>query len=160
MLDSGNLLNSVVERMLAGVATRPHADVAESMGEGLERRFKSMSKSDRFEATIAASPTRSAVAMKAHRVINPLPRLARCSLRGKQRAWNSPEISALRREEGPKLGDTNGDAHAMADIRGRMLLSVVGSVYESAPQNGDADRQWQGNDPASQSPAGVPRGTR
>src|SRR5271154_5271947 len=43
---SAGLLNSlVVERMLAGVATRRHGDVAEPVGEELEERSKSMSKS-------------------------------------------------------------------------------------------------------------------
>ena len=43
---SADLLNSlVVERMLAGVATRRHQDVAEPVGEELDARSKSMSKS-------------------------------------------------------------------------------------------------------------------
>ena len=43
---SADLLNSlVVERMLAGVATRRHIDVAEPVGGELESRSKSMSKS-------------------------------------------------------------------------------------------------------------------
>jgi putative transposase len=43
---SKDLLNSlVVERMLAGVATRRHADVAEPVGADIEARSKSMSKS-------------------------------------------------------------------------------------------------------------------
>jgi putative transposase len=43
---SADLLNSlVVERMLAGVATRRHIDVAEPVGEELEARSKSTSKS-------------------------------------------------------------------------------------------------------------------
>jgi transposase-like protein len=43
---SADLLNSlVVERMLAGVATRRHVDVAEPVGEELEARSRSMSKS-------------------------------------------------------------------------------------------------------------------
>jgi putative transposase len=35
----------VVERILAGVATRHHQDVAEPVGDELEARWKSMSKS-------------------------------------------------------------------------------------------------------------------
>src|SRR5271168_5062099 len=43
---SADLLNSlVVERMLAGVATRRHIDVAEPVGEELEVRSRSTSKS-------------------------------------------------------------------------------------------------------------------
>ena len=43
---SDDLLDQVVlERMLAGVATRRHADVAEPIGEGLEARSSAMSRS-------------------------------------------------------------------------------------------------------------------
>ena len=46
VFSSADLLNSlVVERMLAGVATRRHGDVAEPVGEGIEARAKSLSKS-------------------------------------------------------------------------------------------------------------------
>ena len=46
VFSSKDLLNSlVVERMLAGVATRRHTDVAEPIGEALESRSKSMSRS-------------------------------------------------------------------------------------------------------------------
>jgi transposase-like protein len=46
VFSSKDLLNSlVVERMLAGVATRRHSDVAEPIGEVLESRSKSMSRS-------------------------------------------------------------------------------------------------------------------
>ncbi|MGO9854262.1 MAG: IS256 family transposase [Acidimicrobiales bacterium] len=53
---SADLLNSlVVERMLAGVATRRHQDVAEPVGEELEARAKSMSKSAISRRFVAAT---------------------------------------------------------------------------------------------------------
>ena len=53
---SADLLNSlVVERMLAGVATRRHGDVAEPIGEDLEERSKSMSKSAVSRRFVAAT---------------------------------------------------------------------------------------------------------
>jgi putative transposase len=53
---SADLLNSlVVERMLAGVATRRHVDVAEPVGEQLEARSKSMSKSAVSRRFVAAT---------------------------------------------------------------------------------------------------------
>ena len=53
---SADLLNSlVVERMLAGVATRRHADVAEPVGAELEERSKSMSKSAVSRRFVAAT---------------------------------------------------------------------------------------------------------
>src|SRR5271165_1842239 len=46
VFSSKDLLSSlVVERMLAGVATRRHGDVAEPVGEDLDRRAKGLSKS-------------------------------------------------------------------------------------------------------------------
>ena len=53
---SADLLNSlVVERMLAGVATRRHGDVAEPIGAELEGRSKSMSKSAVSRRFVAAT---------------------------------------------------------------------------------------------------------
>lgn len=53
---SADLLNSlVVERMLAGVATRRHGDVAEPVGSELEERSKSMSKSAISRRFVAAT---------------------------------------------------------------------------------------------------------
>jgi transposase-like protein len=53
---SADLLNSlVVERMLAGVATRRHLDVAEPVGKELEARAKSMSKSAVSRRFVAAT---------------------------------------------------------------------------------------------------------
>ena len=53
---SADLLNSlVVERMLAGVATRRHQDVAEPVGKELESRSKSMSKSAVSRRFVAAT---------------------------------------------------------------------------------------------------------
>src|ERR1035438_6818951 len=53
---SADLLNSlVVERMLAGVATRRHVDVAEPVGKELEARTKSMSKSAVSRRFVAAT---------------------------------------------------------------------------------------------------------
>ena len=53
---SADLLNSlVVERMLAGVATRRHQDVAEPVGKELEARSKSMSKSAVSRRFVAAT---------------------------------------------------------------------------------------------------------
>jgi putative transposase len=53
---SADLLNSlVVERMLAGVATRRPIDVAEPVGEQLESRSKSMSKSAVSRRFVAAT---------------------------------------------------------------------------------------------------------
>jgi putative transposase len=53
---SADLLNSlVVERMLAGVATRRHIDVAEPVGEELEARSKSTSKSAVSRRFVAAT---------------------------------------------------------------------------------------------------------
>jgi putative transposase len=53
-----DLLNSlVVERMLAGVATRRHVDVAEPVGEDLDARSKSMSKSAISRRFVAATKT-------------------------------------------------------------------------------------------------------
>jgi transposase-like protein len=54
--NSADLLNSlVVERMLAGVATRRHQDVAEPVGKDLEARSKSMSKSAVSRRFVAAT---------------------------------------------------------------------------------------------------------
>jgi putative transposase len=54
--NSADLLNSlVVERMLAGVATRRHIDVAEPVGKELESRSKSMSKSAVSRRFVAAT---------------------------------------------------------------------------------------------------------
>ncbi|MDA8283813.1 MAG: IS256 family transposase [Actinomycetota bacterium] len=47
----------VVERMLAGVATRRHADVAEPVGDGVQSRSKSMSKSAVSRRFVAATKT-------------------------------------------------------------------------------------------------------
>ncbi|MFZ0666889.1 MAG: transposase [Acidimicrobiales bacterium] len=56
VFSSKDLLNSlVVERMLAGVATRRHSDVAEPVGEALESRSKSMSKSAVSRRFVAAT---------------------------------------------------------------------------------------------------------
>ena len=53
---SADLLNSlVVERMLAGVATRRHADVAEPIGDELDARSKSASKSAVSRRFVAAT---------------------------------------------------------------------------------------------------------
>jgi transposase-like protein len=53
---SADLLNSlIVERMLAGVATRRHVDVAEPVGKELEARAKSMSKSAVSRRFVAAT---------------------------------------------------------------------------------------------------------
>jgi putative transposase len=53
---SADLLNSlVVERMLAGVATRRHVDVAEPVGEELQARSKSTSKSAVSRRFVAAT---------------------------------------------------------------------------------------------------------
>ena len=53
---SADLLNSlVVERMLAGVATRRHIDVAEPVGEELEARSRSTSKSAVSRRFVAAT---------------------------------------------------------------------------------------------------------
>jgi transposase-like protein len=61
VFSSKDLLNSlVVERMLAGVATRRHSDVAEPIGEVLESSSKSMSRSAisrRFVAATAVALT-------------------------------------------------------------------------------------------------------
>lgn len=53
----------IVERMLAGVATRRHADVAEPVGEELERRSTSMSKSAVSRRFVAATKTAMAELM-------------------------------------------------------------------------------------------------
>ena len=56
VFSSADLLNSlVVERMLAGVATRRHHDVAEPVGADLEERSKSMSKSAVSRRFVAAT---------------------------------------------------------------------------------------------------------
>jgi transposase-like protein len=56
VFNSADLLNSlVVERMLAGVATRRHGDVAEPVGAELEGRTKSMSKSAVSRRFVAAT---------------------------------------------------------------------------------------------------------
>ncbi len=56
VFSSADLLNSlVVERMLAGVAARRHIDVAEPVGEDLEGRSKSMSKSAVSRRFVAAT---------------------------------------------------------------------------------------------------------
>jgi putative transposase len=53
---SADLLNSlVVERMLAGVATRRHVDVAEPVGDELEARSRSTSKSAISRRFVAAT---------------------------------------------------------------------------------------------------------
>jgi putative transposase len=56
VFSSTDLLNSlVVERMLAGVATRRHVDVAEPVGTQLEQRSKSTSKSAVSRRFVAAT---------------------------------------------------------------------------------------------------------
>jgi transposase-like protein len=56
VFSSADLLNSlVVERMLAGVATRRHVDVAEPVGENLEARSRSTSKSAISRRFVAAT---------------------------------------------------------------------------------------------------------
>jgi putative transposase len=58
VFSSVDLLNSlVVERMLAGVATRRHADVAEPVGADIEARSRSVSKSAISRRFIAATKT-------------------------------------------------------------------------------------------------------
>jgi transposase-like protein len=58
VFSSADLLNSlVVERMLAGVATRRHVDVAEPLGPDLDSRSKSMSKSAVSRRFVAATQT-------------------------------------------------------------------------------------------------------
>jgi putative transposase len=58
LFSSKDLLNSlVVERMLAGVATRRHVDVAEPVGAELEGRSRSMSKSAISRRFVAATKT-------------------------------------------------------------------------------------------------------
>ena len=55
---SADLLNSlVVERMLAGVATRRHGDVAEPVGADIEARSRSMSKSAISRRFVTATKT-------------------------------------------------------------------------------------------------------
>jgi len=55
---SADLLNSlVVERMLAGVATRRHTDVAEPVGTEIEARSRSVSKSAISRRFVAATKT-------------------------------------------------------------------------------------------------------
>jgi transposase-like protein len=61
---SADLLNSlVVERMLAGVATRRHVDVAEPVGQEIEGRSRSMSKSAISRRFVAATKTAMAELM-------------------------------------------------------------------------------------------------
>ena len=57
------LAQLVVERMLAGVATRRHADVAEPVGEAIEARSRSMSKSAISRRFVAATKTAMAELM-------------------------------------------------------------------------------------------------
>jgi len=58
VFSSADLLNSlVVERMLAGVATRRHTDVAEPVGADIEARSRSMSKSAISRRFVAATKT-------------------------------------------------------------------------------------------------------
>ena len=58
VFSSADLLNSlVVERMLAGVATRRHTDVAEPVGADIETRSRSMSKSAISRRFVAATKT-------------------------------------------------------------------------------------------------------
>jgi putative transposase len=58
VFSSKDLLSQlVVERMLAGVATRRHVDVAEPVGEELEGRARSMSKSAVSRRFVAATKT-------------------------------------------------------------------------------------------------------
>jgi len=64
VFSSTDLLNSlVVERMLAGVATRRHIDVAEPVGTDLDARSKSTSKSAISRRFIAATKTAMAELM-------------------------------------------------------------------------------------------------
>ena len=61
---SADLLNSlVVERMLAGVATRRHQDVAEPVGDELEQRAKGLSKSAISRRFVKATETAMAELM-------------------------------------------------------------------------------------------------
>jgi putative transposase len=58
VFSSADLLNSlVVERMLAGVATRRHRDVAEPVGADIEARSRSLSKSAVSRRFVAATKT-------------------------------------------------------------------------------------------------------
>lgn len=59
-----DLLNSfIVERMLAGVATRRHRDVAEPVGDDLEKRSKGLSKSAISRRFVKATETAMAELM-------------------------------------------------------------------------------------------------
>jgi len=64
VFSSADLLNSlVVERMLAGVATRRHHDVAEPVGDELEGRSKGLSKSAISRRIVKATETAMAELM-------------------------------------------------------------------------------------------------
>ena len=121
---SKDLLNSlVVERMLAGVATRRHQDVAEPVGEDIESRSKSMSKSAISRRFVAATKTAMAELM------------ARSLVDGLDVAGQCVVVALVITTDGTKvpvglwLGDTENKTvvtHLLADLVARGLRTDGG----------------------------------
>jgi putative transposase len=128
LFSSKDLLDSlVVERMLAGVATRRHADVAEPVGSELEGRSRSMSKSAISRRFVAA--TKAAMAEL-------LLDVAVLMIDGLDVAGQCVVVALVITTDGTKvpvglwLGDTENKTvvtHLLADLVARGL-SVEGGV--------------------------------
>jgi transposase-like protein len=134
VFSSADLLNSlVVERMLAGVATRRHGDVAEPLGEELESRARSTSKSAVSRRFVAA--TTRALAELMARSLADLD-VAVLMVDGLDVAGQCCVVALVITTDGTKvpvglwLGDTENKAVVtalLADLVGRGL-SVEGGV--------------------------------
>jgi putative transposase len=134
LFSSKDLLEQlVVERMLAGVATRRHADVAEPVGEDIEARSRSMSKSAISRRFVAA--TKTAMAELLARSLADLD-VAVLMIDGLEVAGQCIVVALIITTDGTKvpvglwLGDTENKTvvtHLLADLVARGL-SVDGGV--------------------------------
>jgi transposase-like protein len=134
LFSSRDLLDSlVVERMLAGVATRRHGDVAEPVGEDIEARSRSTSKSAISRRFVAA--TKTAMAELLARSLADLD-VAVLMIDGLEVAGQCVVVALVITTDGTKvpvglwLGDTENKTvvtHLLADLVARGL-SVDGGV--------------------------------
>jgi putative transposase len=134
LFSSKDLLEQlVVERMLAGVATRRHADVAEPVGEDIEARSRSMSKSAISRRFVAA--TKTAMAELLARSLADLD-VAVLMIDGLEVAGQCVVVALVITTDGTKvpvglwLGDTENKTvvtHLLSDLVARGL-SVEGGV--------------------------------
>jgi len=141
LFSSADLLNSlVVERMLAGVATRRHVDVSEPLGDELDKRTRSMSKSAISRRFVAA--TKTAMAELLARSLTELD-IAVLMIDGLDVAGQCVVVALVITTDGTKvpvglwLGDTENKTvvtHLLADLvaRGLHVDSGVLCVIDGA----------------------------